>query len=227
MGINTFTKFIRNTIVTTSSKSSLSNNTVRINTTIARLKMSSPTIKVGMKVSSSTSSSQTDQAEDIASKTPMSAETSTEEEASSPSSGGGVRFRSRASIEEVRRISRISNYDLDEVINYWGDREEHKLRKEELKLAAAEMQYSRRLSDNVEYTTLGIADKVGDGRAVKIANRMMARNAVLDEQELQTVEGVVNDELLADVYWSVTESAKQRAEEKAANLRNQVESFSS
>ncbi len=140
--------------------------------------------------------------------------------------GGGVRFRSRESIEEIRRISRISNYNLEEVINYWGDSEEHKLRKQELKMAAEEMQNCRRMSDNMEYTTLGISDKVGEGRAMKRANRIQARNAVLDEQELQYFEGVVDDELLADVYGSTTASAKQSAAENAAKLHNEVENFS-
>ena len=183
----------------------------------------SSSIDMDMMGGSSSSSSPKEQREGIASKLPPS-EGKNRKEASS--SCGGVRFRSRESIEEIRRISRISNYKLEEVINYWGDSEEHKLRKEELKKAASEMQFCRRMSDNVEYTTLGIADKVGEGRAVKRANRFKSKRAVLDEQELQHFEGVMDDELLADVYWSTTASAKQSAEENAANLHEEVANFS-
>ncbi|KAL3917737.1 MAG: hypothetical protein SGILL_004572 [Bacillariaceae sp.] len=138
---------------------------------------------------------------------------------------GGVQFRSRASIEEVRRISRISNYNLEEVISYWGDSDDHVLRKKELKRAAQEFQFQRRMSDNQSFTTLGIADKVGEGRQMKKKNRNISRNAVLDEQDLQDHEGVYDDELISDVYTITTFGAKKSAREQAEALHNQVEEF--
>mmetsp|Transcript_8245 Transcript_8245/g.13044 ORF Transcript_8245/g.13044 Transcript_8245/m.13044 type:complete len:169 (+) Transcript_8245:191-697(+) len=137
----------------------------------------------------------------------------------------GVQFRSNNSIEEVRRISRISNYRLDEVISYWGDSDEHRLRKDELKKAAQDMQFNRRMSDNMEFTSLGIADKVGTGRTIKKINRTKAWNAVMDEQDLQDHEGVQDDELLADVYTVTTVAAKRAAHESAENLHKEVSNF--
>jgi hypothetical protein len=137
---------------------------------------------------------------------------------------GGVQFRSTNSIAEVRRISRISNYDLEEVISYWGDSSEHKLRKKELRKAAHEMQ-CRRMSDNNSFTTLGITDKVGEGRLLKKQNRKSATTAVLDEQDLQYHEGVYDDELLADVYTITTVSAKKTAQQSAAALHQEVSKF--
>jgi hypothetical protein len=139
--------------------------------------------------------------------------------------GGGVQFRSRGSIEEVRRISRISNYNIEEVICYWGDTAEHQLRKQELRKAAHEMQFCRRNSDNVSFTTLGIADKVGEARVIKKKNRKTATTAVLDEQDLQDFEGVYDDELLANVYTSTTVEAKKIAQQSAKALHEEVAKF--
>ena len=136
----------------------------------------------------------------------------------------GVRFHSRSSIEEVRRISRVSNYNLEEVISYWGDSDDHVLRKRELKKAAQEFQFQRRQSDN-NFTSLGIADKVGEGRQMKKNNRNKSRNAVLDEQDLQDHEGVYDDELISDVYAITTHGAKKAARECAELLHEQVEAF--
>jgi hypothetical protein len=137
----------------------------------------------------------------------------------------GVQFKSRESIEDVRRISRISQRNLDEVLAYWGTTEEHKLRKQELRHAAHEMQVNRRLSDNMEFTTLGLADKVGEGKALKKAQRAKSREAVLDEQELQFHEGIVDDDLLASVYQSVACGAQKDARTKAEMLHDEVQKF--
>ena len=135
---------------------------------------------------------------------------------------GGVQFRSRESIEQVRRISRFSNYSLDEVEAYWGDGSEHKLRKQELRQAVMEWQQGRRMSDNLTFTTKGIADKVGEGKAVKKENRAISRQAVLDEQELQDLEGAQDDELLADIYTITTVKAKEKAQKEALEMQEEV-----
>ena len=130
---------------------------------------------------------------------------------------GDVRFRSQSSIEEVRRISRISNYDMDEITNYWGDSDEHALRKSELKKAVKEMHYNRRESDS-DFTTLGLDDKAGHGRAVRKVNKTVSRSAVMDEQDLQNHEGILDEELLADVYSITSTAAKREAQIKAERL---------
>jgi len=135
---------------------------------------------------------------------------------------GGVQFRSRTSIEEVRRISRVSNYDIEEIVNYWGDSEEHVLRKSELKSAVKDMYYNKRVSDS-DFTTLGLDDKAGQGRAVRKVNKALSRNAVMDEQCLQHHEGVQDDELLADVYAITTVPAKREAQMKAQRLHEEID----
>jgi len=139
----------------------------------------------------------------------------------SGSGNAGVQFRSQSSIEEVMRISRVSNYDMEEIVSYWGESDDHILRKSELKRAVKDMYLYRRTSDR-DFTTLGIDDKVGQGKANKKANRMISRNAVMDEQELQYDEGVLDDELLSDVYSITSTAAKREAHIKAERLHNEM-----
>jgi hypothetical protein len=134
----------------------------------------------------------------------------------------GVQFRRRESIEQVRRISRFSKYSIDEVEAYWGDGSEHKLRKQELREAVVEWQQGRRMSDNLSFTTRGIADKVGIGKQQKKENRVVSRQAVMDEQDLQYEEGSRDDELLADIYTITTVSAKKKAQKEALDMQEEV-----
>ena len=145
------------------------------------------------------------------------------ESATETKGGGGkrgVQFRRSSTVEEVMNISRISNYNLSEIISYWGDSEDHILRKAELKQAVQDMYYHRRGSD-ADFTTLGIDDKVGSGKARKKANRQYARSAVMDEQDLQYHEGHLDDELLADVYSDTTYAAQKAAQTKAERLQQE------
>ena len=133
----------------------------------------------------------------------------------------GVQFRSQSSIEAIRRISRVSNYNMEDIINYWGDNDEQALRKSELKQAVQDMYYRRRTSDS-DFTTLGISDKAGHGRAVRKVNKMLSRNAVMDEQDLQRYEGTLDDDLLADVYSITSTAAKKEARIKAERLHDKL-----
>ena len=146
------------------------------------------------------------------------------ESATETTGGGGgkrgVQFRRSSTVEEVMNISRISNYDMSEIISYWGDSEDHILRKAELKQAVQDMYYHRRGSD-ADFTRLGIDDKVGSGKARKKANRQYARTAVMDEQDLQYHEGHLDDELLADVYSITTYAAQKAAQTKAERLQQE------
>mmetsp|Transcript_149 Transcript_149/g.186 ORF Transcript_149/g.186 Transcript_149/m.186 type:complete len:231 (+) Transcript_149:101-793(+) len=133
----------------------------------------------------------------------------------------GVQFKSESKIEEVRRISRISTYNLEEITSYWGETDEHALRKSELRSAVRDLYFHRRASDS-GFTTLGIDDKVGQGKAAKKINRNLSRNAVMDEQDLQDYEGINDDELLGDIYSVSCEGAKKTAHAKAERLHNDL-----
>jgi hypothetical protein len=134
----------------------------------------------------------------------------------------GIQFRSRDSIEEVKRISKFTTYDAEELESYWGDSSEFKLRKQELRTAVQEWKQGRRQSDNLTFTTIGIMDKIGEGKAIKKANRAKSRQAVMEEQDLQDQQGIINDDLLADIYSATTTTSKETAHEKAVKLREEV-----
>lgn len=148
-------------------------------------------------------------------------ETDTYGDLSDSTRSRGVRFRSPSLIASIRRISLVSNYKPEEIYAVWGDSEEYTLQKSELFQAVEDMQYNRRGSDN-EFTRLGIDDKVGHGKAVKRANRMVATDAVLDEQDYQWDEGIADDETIAYIYSHTAKPAQKEAQFKAQRLHDEL-----
>ena len=137
-----------------------------------------------------------------------------------------VRFASRRSImEDVKRISRLSNYSISEVIAVWGDTEEHKLHKKELKNAVKDMVTGRRMSDNLTFTSVGIDDKIGEGKCEKMQNRQDGWEAVFDEQYLQEEDGIKDDDILADVYHDATTESRIKAHAEALQLEEEVKNL--
>ena len=134
----------------------------------------------------------------------------------------GVKFHSRDSINEVLDISGLCNYTEDELDATWGDDLEHQLRKEELRQATIEFRQGRRASDNLTFTTKGIADKVGQGRMMKKMNRALSRQAVMDVQDFQDMEGDTDDKLIASVYSSTTLKARLKAQKEAEDMADEV-----
>jgi hypothetical protein len=133
-----------------------------------------------------------------------------------------IQWHSRNSIEVIRRISRVSQYSVDEIAAVWGDDDEAILRKQELKLAAKDMQAGRRLSDNMTFSTIGIRDKVGAGREEKREARYKAWDAVMDEQDLQANEGQIDSEIIAGVYSMTTAETRERAHLEALKMEEEV-----
>jgi len=68
-------------------------------------------------------------------------------------------------------------------------------------------------------------DKIGEGKQIKKANRERARQAVMDEQELQDQEGIIDDDLLAEIYTATTISSKKKAQQEAMAVRDEVDGF--
>ena len=98
----------------------------------------------------------------------------------------GVQFRSRNSIEDVRRISTLSNYNTDEVIAVWGDENETTRRIQELQQEMSDLGHGRRESDNLTCTTVGL--NYGKRKAEKMEAREQTWHAVLWEQYRQFQE---------------------------------------
>lgn len=134
-----------------------------------------------------------------------------------PLKRGGVRFPSAKSMEQVKRISRASLYNSDEIKDYWGTSTDKIMQKTELKRDVLDMYLKSRESDS-DFTKLGIDTLAGKGKEKKKSNRMVSRHAVLDEQDLQEHEGVHDDKLLAGVYSVTSRKAKKDARKKAEQL---------
>ena len=134
---------------------------------------------------------------------------------------GGVQFRSQHSIKQIRRVSHVSDYSAEEINNYWCDSKDQIKSMSDFKKAVKDMHVHRRTSD-INFTTLGIEEYAGKAKANKKANTLLSRNAVMEEQDLQYYEGIVDDELLADVYTITSKTAKEDAKKKAERLHRDL-----
>jgi hypothetical protein len=141
----------------------------------------------------------------------------------SPNKKKGVRFHSRNSIEEVQRISTLSQYSLDEIQAVWGDSDEFKLRKKELKETVIAIRDGKKRESSNFHSNLGTAGMFGEGNRLKKESRKKAWETVMDEQDLQYQEGKIDDELLADVYHVATQFPGRRAQEDALKIHEEVE----
>jgi hypothetical protein len=144
-----------------------------------------------------------------------------------------VRFRSSQSREQVRPISRISEYDLAEVLAVWGNDDEHELRLQELQQTISEyaasppnknkktqqqqqQQQRRRDSDNVTFTAVGLIEHVPGHRRhdLKLQVREAAWQAVLWEQYYQQEQQQEKQE---------TEQQQQQQQQQPNNTRRDNE----
>lgn len=86
-------------------------------------------------------------------------------------------------MEDMRKISRLSNYTINDITAVWGDKEEHRERRQALYHDVQELSLGRQSSDkNVNFTTLGIADQVGPEKVERRRRRQAALKAVLGGQ---------------------------------------------
>jgi hypothetical protein len=136
----------------------------------------------------------------------------------------GIQWHSRNSIEVIKRIPRVSQaYSTDEIFAVWGNSDEATLRKQELKVAARDVEYGRRKSDNMTFSTVGIRDKVGAGHMEKQEARFKAWDAVMDEQDLQASEGLGRDSMLiAGMYSMTTADTREKARLEALQMEEEV-----
>jgi len=138
----------------------------------------------------------------------------------------GVRFHSRNSIEQVQRISRVSQcYTPDEIFAVWGDTEEFYLRKQELRDTVQRIKQGRRDSDNINTTTLGLTQMYGAGRQEKKMNRVRAVDTVMQEQQYQFMYEENNPDQIADVYHDTTTASRRKARQEAKRIEEEVQTF--
>ena len=154
-----------------------------------------------------------------------------------------LRFPSKDDVlNERHNISRLSTYELDELLAVWGDSEEKYNRKQAVKEDVKQFQkMGRRLSDNMTFTSVGLLDKVGERRVEKFINRERGLETVLSTQETQRrlmemdcydrIPGVTasfgrngedNDEVLAKLYKLTVQSAQEKAYNDALDLHNDI-----
>merc|ERR1712014_397627 len=80
--------------------------------------------------------------------------------------------------------------------------------------------------EDPDYCTRGLEFRTRKGSKIRSANKLRARSAVLNEQDLQREEGFHDPEFIAmaslDVSFECREQAQKRAEEDAKSISSYV-----
>ena len=152
----------------------------------------------------------------------------------------GIRFPSKDDVLNERfNISRLSTYELEEIMAVWGDKEEQIENRIKLKQEVREFAQGRRLSDNMTFTSMGLTDKIGIGRLEKQHYRQEGYEAVLGTQETQRVMALdgldqvegspchpsIRNEVIAAIYSNTVEPASLKAHQEALALHHEVEKY--
>ena len=152
--------------------------------------------------------------------------------------GGGVRFPSKDDVMNERfDISRLSTYELEEIMAVWGNKEEQIQNRLKLKQEVREYAQGRRLSDSDNWTSMGLTDKIGIRRLEKQHYRQEGYEAVLGTQETQrlmALDGLDKDEsspahpairndVISAIYSTTTQSASLKAHQEAISLQHELE----
>jgi hypothetical protein len=132
-----------------------------------------------------------------------------------------VHFSEETSIHSI--LGR-ADYTADEVTSTWYNHADLK----EMRDAArceAKLLMAGLLQETMHTSARGLEGRTTEGLTRKRRNRAEAANAVFDELDQQDEQGIVDDDALADIYFTFTERCQVAAQMmgmRDANLANEV-----
>ena len=114
----------------------------------------------------------------------------------------------------IRKTIHIDDYTDDEIASAWYNKTEMETIISDIKttlLLTEEEGISAVNSDPQRCTRRGLESYTPEGQRLKERSRMGAKHAVFDEQEFQDETGILDPELLADLYYERTRFSEARA----------------
>uniref|UniRef100_A0A7S0F747 Uncharacterized protein n=1 Tax=Craspedostauros australis TaxID=1486917 RepID=A0A7S0F747_9STRA len=120
----------------------------------------------------------------------------------------------------VRPVLHVFNYSDSEFHATWCVEKDYKRIKMDNLATLKMLKEGKKIDeDDKQYSVRGLEGSYGPGTVRRRKNKQRARDAVLDEQELQRDEGVCDTELMADVYYGYSHRCQSDAHLRA--LRDQ------
>lgn len=133
-----------------------------------------------------------------------------------------IRWSSQVRVQEIRHLNNISETERDAV---WMSPVDYKLIKNMAKTTVLMMMAGEYIDDeDPDFCTRGLEFRTRKGSKIRSGNKLRARSAVLNEQDLQREEGFHDPEFIAmaalDVSYECREQAKKRGEQDAQSISN-------
>jgi len=131
-----------------------------------------------------------------------------------------IRWSGQVRVQEIRHVNNMSELEIDAV---WMTAIEYKMIKHMAKTTVYMMMAGEVIDeDDPDFCTRGLEFRTRKGSKVRGANKLRARSAVLNEQDLQREEGFHDPEFIAmsslDVSFENREQAQKRAQKDAKSV---------
>jgi len=131
-----------------------------------------------------------------------------------------IRWSGQVRVQEIRHINNISELEKDAV---WMSAIDYKMIKNVAKTTVLMMMAGQEIDeDDEDFCKRGLEFRTRKGSKVRSANKLRARSAVLNEQDLQQEEGFHDPEFIAmaslDVSFDNKEQALKRGKKDAKSI---------
>jgi len=128
-----------------------------------------------------------------------------------------IRWSGQVRVQEIRHINNMPESEIEAV---WMSPNEYKTIKNGAKTTVLMMMAGETFhEDDPDFCARGLEFRTRKGNKIRAANKLKARSAVLNEQDLQREEGFHDPEFIAmasmDVSFEVREQAQKRGEKDA------------
>jgi len=128
-----------------------------------------------------------------------------------------IRWSGQVRVQEIRHLNNMSEAEREAV---WMSPIDYKMIKNMAKTTVLMMMAGEHISeDDQDFCARGLEFRTRKGNKIRSANKLRARSAVLNEQDLQRDEGFHDPEFIAmaslDVSYECREQAQKRGEQDA------------
>lgn len=128
-----------------------------------------------------------------------------------------IRWSGQVRVQEIRHINNMPESEIEAV---WMSPAEYKMIKNGAKTTVLMMMAGETFREHdPDFCARGLEFRTRKGNKIRAANKLKARSAVLNEQDLQREEGFHDPEFIAmaslDVSFEVREQARKRGEKDA------------
>lgn len=134
-----------------------------------------------------------------------------------------IRWSSQVRVQEIRHVNNMSETEREAV---WMSPIDYKMIKNMAKTTVLMMMAGEYIDDeDPHFCTRGLEFRTRKGNKVRSANKLIARSAVLNEQDLQRDEGFHDPEFIAMAAMDVSYECRDQARERGVQDAEAVKTY--